>query len=67
MKLELLATTRKCANGGGNCPTLYRTDRGTYIVQGYVVTDAEAVAQIGGVPSGESYVEVPEDVLRQAL
>lgn len=62
MKLELLATTGKCTNGAGGCPSVYRTDRGTYLVQGYIVTDAEALAQ-AGIPPGESIVEVPAEVL----
>jgi len=41
-----------------SCPTLYRTDRGTAVIRGYVVTDPEAL----GVPilaAGETAVEVP--------
>lgn len=41
-----------------SCPTLYRTDRGTAVVQGYVVTDPEAL----GAPTlaaDETTVEVP--------
>lgn len=41
-----------------SCPTLYWTDRGTAVVQGYVVTDPETV----GAPTlaaGETAVEVP--------
>jgi hypothetical protein len=41
-----------------DCPTLYRTDRDTYLVQGYVVTDPEVLADLD-VPEGESIVEVP--------
>jgi hypothetical protein len=51
----------------GQSPTLYatdRTDRRTYIVQGWVVTDSAALADIGTVPPGEAIIEVPEDVLK---
>ena len=51
----------------GNSPTLFatdRTDRRTYIAQGWVVTDPQALADIGPVPEGEALVEIPEDVLR---
>jgi hypothetical protein len=51
----------------GNSPTLFltdRTDRRTYVAQGWVVTDAQALADIGPVPAGEAIVEIPEDVLR---
>lgn len=51
----------------GNSPTLFatdRTDRRTYIAQGWVVTDPQALADIGPVPAGEALIEIPEDVLR---
>jgi len=34
-------------------PTLYATDRDTYLVQGYTVTDPEALAQMR-IPDGET-------------
>ncbi len=46
------------------CPTLYWTDRGTVVVQGFDVSDAESVPQS---PSGESWVEVPISLLREGL
>jgi hypothetical protein len=58
MKLTRLPGT--CKNG--TCPTVYETDRGTYVVQGYVVTDAEALTALG-LPSGEAAVEIPRDLL----
>lgn len=48
-------------------PTLFvsdRTDRRTYFAQGWVVTDPEALADIGSIPDGEAVVEIPEEVLR---
>lgn len=53
----------------GESPTLFatdRTDRRTYIVQGWIVTDPQVLADVGEVPSGETIIEVPEDVLRFA-
>ena len=53
----------------GQSPTLFatdRTDRKTYIVQGWVVTDPVALAELGEVPAGEAVIEVPADVLRFA-
>jgi hypothetical protein len=44
-------------------PTLYATDRETYLVQGYVVTDPEALAEMH-VPEGETVVEVPRRLMR---
>jgi hypothetical protein len=51
----------------GNSPTLFatdRTDRRTYIAQGWRVTDPQTLADIGPVPDHETLVEIPEEVLR---
>jgi hypothetical protein len=42
------------------CPTLYATDRGTVVVQGYVVNDTDVTS-----PEGEALVEVPAELLRE--
>jgi hypothetical protein len=50
-----------------NSPTLFatdRTDRKTYIAQGWVVTDPQVLADVGPVPEGEAIIEIPEDVLK---
>jgi hypothetical protein len=50
-----------------NSPTLFatdRTDRVTYIAQGWRVTDPRALADIGSVPDHETLIEIPEDVLK---
>ena len=50
----------------GDSPTLFatdRTDRKTYIAQGWVVTDPQALADVGPIPDGEAIIEIPEDVL----
>ena len=44
-------------------PTLYKTDRGTLLVQGYVVTDPEALAEMR-IPEGETVVEVPPSLMK---
>jgi hypothetical protein len=36
-----------------NSPTLYKTDRGSWVVQGWVVSDPEALAALH-VPEGET-------------
>lgn len=54
----------------GQSPTLFvtdRTDRKTYIAQGWVVTDPQTLADVGPVPEGEAIIEVPEDVLKFSL
>lgn len=43
-------------------PTLYRTDRGSWVVQGWVVTDSAALAQMD-IPDGESCVEIPDRMI----
>jgi hypothetical protein len=40
---------------------LYATDRGTYVVQGKLVTDNEAIACLVDVRDDEFYVEIPKD------
>ena len=44
-------------------PTLYRTDRQTWVVQGWDVTDQEALAQMA-IPAGESAVEIPDRIIK---
>ena len=44
-------------------PTLYATDRDTYLVQGYVVTDPEALTEMR-IPDGETVVEVPRRLMK---
>ncbi|MCA1671252.1 MAG: hypothetical protein LC799_03280 [Actinobacteria bacterium] len=55
------------ASQEGQSPALYatdRTDRKTYIARGWVVTDPQALADVGPVPEGEAIIEIPEDVLK---
>lgn len=46
---------------GSACPTLYVTDRESYVVQGWQLS-ADEVAEVAA-PAGEGAVEVPTDVL----
>jgi hypothetical protein len=51
----------------GNSPTLFamdRTDRKTFVVQGWIVKDPQALAEIGEIPEGEAIIEIPADILR---
>ncbi|KAB8169753.1 hypothetical protein FH609_005530 [Streptomyces sp. 3MP-14] len=57
--------TRITGNGNGNCnnddcSNVYRTARGTFIVQG-------DVSHAFRPPEGEGLVEIPESVLREAV
>ena len=44
-------------------PTVYRTDRGSWVVQGWIVTDQGALGQMN-IPAGESCVEIPDRMLQ---
>lgn len=44
-------------------PTVYRTDRGSWVVQGWVVADPETLAQMN-IPEGETCVEIPDRMLQ---
>jgi hypothetical protein len=45
--------------GRDDCPTVFTTDQGTVAIQGYDI-DKET-------PAGESIVEIPIDVLKEAV
>ncbi|MHB8217077.1 MAG: hypothetical protein ACYDDS_13460 [Candidatus Sulfotelmatobacter sp.] len=47
---------------GGECPTVYRTDRDTFVVQGDLVSPDE-VTELK-VPSHEGLVEIPTSLAR---
>jgi hypothetical protein len=49
--------------GAGTCPTVYKTNRGTLIIQGYSVAGQDAGVDL---PAGEMLVEIPADLLAQA-
>jgi hypothetical protein len=59
MKVRLVRST----SNTGTCPTVYATDRGTFVVQGTRITDAEALAAMD-VPAHETVIEVPFELLR---
>ncbi len=44
-------------------PTVYRTDRESWIVQGWMVTDPEALAQMD-IPGGETAVVIPDRMIQ---
>ena len=62
MKLSFLGSTSQ----EGQCPTLYATDRDSFVVQGWAVTDPEALGDLRDVLPGETFVEVPKALLRFA-
>lgn len=62
MRLRLLGTE----SGKTGCPTLYATDRGTYVVQGKKVNDQQAIEDLVGLMDDEFYVEIPKELLAYA-
>lgn len=58
MQLTFLGAT---SNNGGS-PTLFDTNRDTYVIQGWKVLDAEALAQLN-IPEHETVIEVPKALL----
>jgi hypothetical protein len=55
--------TRLAGCYGGSCPTIYATDRGTFVVQGRLLNDSD-VTTAGVTPAeGEALVEIPADLL----
>jgi hypothetical protein len=44
-------------------PTVYRTDRGSWVVQGWAVTDRDALDQMD-IPAGETCVEIPDRMIQ---
>jgi hypothetical protein len=62
MRLTFLGSTSQ----EGECPTLYATDRGTLVVQGWTVTDPAALADLKDMLEGETFVEIPTGLLRFA-
>ena len=58
MQLQFLGSTSD--NGGS--PTLYATDRDTFVVQGWKVLDEETLAQMK-IPGHETVIEIPKELL----
>ena len=59
--LELTLLAKICP--ADDCPTVYTTNRGTVVVQGYVVDSDEAGLRL---PDGERLVEIPRELLASA-
>ncbi|MGC0419259.1 hypothetical protein [Embleya sp. AB8] len=60
MQLDKVSGNGNC--GKDDCPTVYRTDRGTVAVQGYTITDADNVEPA----ANEALVEIPLRVFLEA-
>jgi hypothetical protein len=60
MKIRFLGST----SDGGGCPAVYETDRDTILVQGTIVTDAEARGALVNLDSDETVVEIPRELIK---
>lgn len=47
----------------GNSPTLWDTDAGQYVIQGFEL-DPDSLAQVGDIPPGELVIRVPKELMR---
>jgi hypothetical protein len=61
--VELTFVAKDPGSEPSGSPTLYRTDRGSWVVQGWVVTDSAALDEMD-IPAGESCVEIPDRLVR---
>jgi hypothetical protein len=50
-------------SGQDGSPRVYATDRGTFVVQGYKVEDAETLNQLR-IPAHETVIEIPAELLK---
>jgi hypothetical protein len=55
---ELRRVTALC--NAGSCPTVYRTDRGTLVIQGRAI---KAIGVGVDLADGEALVEIPEELV----
>lgn len=62
MKLDFLF--KWINSGGGGCPAFYRTDQGSFVVQGYTL-DADALGQLRQPAANETAVEIPGEMYGQ--
>ena len=59
--MQLVPLAQTCRAGG--CPTVFRTEDGDVVVQGYAVPAPQAPH---GVPAGEALVRIPRELLVEA-
>ena len=59
MRLRFLAKH----SSPGNSPTLWDTDAGQYVIQGFGL-DPDTLDQIGDIPPGELVIRVPKELTR---
>jgi hypothetical protein len=47
-----------------DCPAFYQTDRGTWVVQGWRITDRDVRDQLRNLAEDETYLEIPDGLVR---
>lgn len=63
MQVELIARDPGISNClDGKCPGVFKTDRGTFLIQGYRVNRGE-VSGLAPVAENEDLVEIPASLL----
>jgi hypothetical protein len=60
--VELTFVAKDPDSNPGGSPTLYRTDHQSWVVQGWVVSDPDALAALK-IPEGETCVEIPDRLI----
>jgi hypothetical protein len=60
--VELTFVAKDPESEPSGSPTLYRTDRQSWVVQGWAVTDPGALA-VMDIPEGEACVEIPDRMI----
>lgn len=59
MRLRILGTNSE----QGTCPAIYATDRDTFVVQGKIVADPDALGDVVNLAADETLVEIPRDLV----
>ena len=57
--MEITFVAKDPGSEPSGSPTLYRTDRGSWVVQGWEVIDPAVLAAMN-IPEGETGVEIPD-------
>ncbi len=60
MKIEFIRKTKESTTG--NCPAIYSTDDGRYVIQGWKIDD-KTRAQLRDLAGNEDAVVIPADVI----
>ncbi len=65
MKLQVVFASHDCSCGCGKCPTVYKTESGDTVVQGYRLSDEERSTL--DIPTGEEMIRLPAEFFEGML